>query len=387
MPDPDYSTFTPFFRRFGNEYQREVRETYELYQQAAELHRWQGVDPSRFGKEIISSLPRGSVPSVFIPAMSRIFSTLIHGEEYIFSPPSPDFNGMTLNEFAAYRNNLQKRIRFYETKSHSLDLIRTFLVSLLSGLEEHLPFVADHSPFEIAAIHAIPNPKVVIQNLMGAFSDSPYLERELFHNTREQFRDNVAAASGFKRSDMTSRAIEPIASKLPLEELVSAYLGGTPFEDLFLTPIPLNLTDQHRFTHMHVVAPPGVGKTVLLENLFLHDVASDDPPSIVVIDSQGDLIRKISRMNLGRDVILINPKDVDNPPAINIFNINRDRLATYSKAEKEQVMAGVTQTFDYLFTGLIGTDLTAKQDVFFKFLAQLMLSLSCLLYTSPSPRD
>jgi hypothetical protein len=42
---------------------------------------------------------------------------------------------------------------------------------------------------------------------------------------------------------------------------------------------------------------------------------------------------------------------------------------------KEQVAAGVIETFDYLFTGLFGADLTAKQDVFFKFVARLMLAL------------
>lgn len=37
--------------------------------------------------------------------------------------------------------------------------------------------------------------------------------------------------------------------------------------------------------------------------------------------------------------------------------------------------AGVIQTFDYLFSGLIGADLTAKQGVFFRYVARLMLAL------------
>jgi hypothetical protein len=35
----------------------------------------------------------------------------------------------------------------------------------------------------------------------------------------------------------------------------------------------------------------------------------------------------------------------------------------------------VIQTFDYLFAGLLGADLTAKQGVFFRFVARLMLAL------------
>lgn len=55
--------------------------------------------------------------------------------------------------------------------------------------------------------------------------------------------------------------------------------------------------------------------------------------------------------------------------------MNRARLAGYDDLTKEQVTAGVIQTFDYLFTGLLGADLTAKQGVFFKYIARLMLAL------------
>ena len=55
--------------------------------------------------------------------------------------------------------------------------------------------------------------------------------------------------------------------------------------------------------------------------------------------------------------------------------MNRERLGEYDEATKEQVTAGVIQTFDYLFNGLLGADLTAKQGVFFRFVARLMLAL------------
>src|SRR3546814_20674701 len=47
----------------------------------------------------------------------------------------------------------------------------------------------------------------------------------------------------------------------------------------------------------------------------------------------------------------------------------------YDAATREQVVAGVIQTFDYLFEGLLGADLTAKQSVFFRFVARLLLAL------------
>jgi hypothetical protein len=39
------------------------------------------------------------------------------------------------------------------------------------------------------------------------------------------------------------------------------------------------------------------------------------------------------------------------------------------------VVAGVIETFDYLFSGLLGADLTTKQTVIFRYLARLMLAL------------
>jgi hypothetical protein len=115
----------------------------------------------------------------------------------------------------------------------------------------------------------------------------------------------------------------------------------------------------------------------------VNDLKADDPPSLVIVDSQGDLIHKLSRLELfapgyGRlsdRLILISPKDTQNPPALNIFDVNRPRFGRYEDVVREQVTAGVIQTFDYLFAGLLGADLTAKQGVFFRFVARLMLAL------------
>jgi hypothetical protein len=134
---------------------------------------------------------------------------------------------------------------------------------------------------------------------------------------------------------------------------------------------------------MHVVGGSGSGKTQLLQNLILCDLKTPDPPAMVVVDSQGDLIEKLSRLALfdpdrgplSHKLILITPRDIEHPPAINIFDVNQRRFDKYDPATREQVVAGVIQTFDYLFSGLLGADLTAKQSVIFRYLARLMLAL------------
>ncbi|WP_428150929.1 hypothetical protein [Brevundimonas sp.] len=88
-------------------------------------------------------------------------------------------------------------------------------------------------------------------------------------------------------------------------------------------------------------------------------------------------MRRLARADLGIEdrLIIIDPRDIAHPPALNIFALNHTRLGGYDDATREQVTAGVIQTFDYLFSGLLGADLTAKQGVFFRYVARLMLTL------------
>lgn len=79
--------------------------------------------------------------------------------------------------------------------------------------------------------------------------------------------------------------------------------------------MPLRLTHEDRFSHTHVVGGSGAGKTSLIERLILHDLQSDDPPTIVVIDPHSDLIRRLLHADLGIEdrIILIDPRDIDHP--------------------------------------------------------------------------
>ena len=169
----------------------------------------------------------------------------------------------------------------------------------------------------------------------------------------------------------------PERSPLPVERLADAYFAGTPLRPLFDAPVPLKLTHADRFNHWHVLAGSGQGKTVLIENLIRYDLASDDPPSIVLIDPHSDLVRKLVRSDLGIEdrIILIDPRDTQYPVALNPFAVNRERFALYDEATKEQLTAGVIQTFGFLWNGLTNLTLTGKQDVFFRYITRLMLTL------------
>src|SRR3546814_795277 len=114
---------------------------------------------------------------------------------------------------------------------------------------------------------------------------------------------------------------------------------------------------------MHVIGGTNAGKTTLIENLILHDLQSIDPPTIVLIDPHSDLVRRLTHADLGIEdrLIIIDPRDTKFPPALNIFALNRERMGEYDETTREQVTAGVIQTFNYLFGGLTNLSLTGKQ--------------------------
>ncbi|MCB1547242.1 MAG: ATP-binding protein, partial [Hyphomicrobiaceae bacterium] len=74
-------------------------------------------------------------------------------------------------------------------------------------------------------------------------------------------------------------------------------------------------------------------------------------------------------------LLIVDPSDVAFPPSLNLFDVHSDRLANYDQRDREQVLAGIIEIYDYIFGGLLGAELTQKQAMVFRFLAQLMLSI------------
>ena len=77
--------------------------------------------------------------------------------------------------------------------------------------------------------------------------------------------------------------------------------------------------------------------------------------SIVVIDSQGDLIRRISQLKqfapgepLHDRIVLIEPTDVEWPVSLNLFDIGLERLNQYSKLDRERLTNSIIELYDFV---------------------------------------
>ena len=369
------STYVPFFRRFTNERQREIQETERLYAWVKAHHDAFAETKITVGKAVYGAVPY--LPDDIDNVLIGVMHDLLDQEPQIWELPPPDFQRMSMQEFVECRNLLYAKQYFFANLDEQLGLLKGGLIRLVYGFLEDLPEMEAPTPFTIPLIYALPEPRLTVSKVWGTLGD--YLDKHLFVGVTRQLYRNMCAITGRDPDDGNSKKSIglPADSTLQLDKLVDAYLGGTPFHDVFTVPVPLKLTQQDRFSHMHIIGGTNAGKTTLIENLILHDLQSDDPPTIVLIDPHSDLVRRLTHADLGIEdrLIIIDPRDTQYPPALNIFALNRERMDDYDEATREQVTAGVIQTFNYLFGGLTNLSLTGKQDVFFRYVARLMLSL------------
>lgn len=104
-------------------------------------------------------------------------------------------------------------------------------------------------------------------------------------------------------------------------------------------------TDDRR-RHMYVIGKTGMGKTTLLENMFLSDVYSGH--GCCYIDPHGDTAEKLIdfipswRIN---DVVYFNPADFDNPIAFNVLEVNHELPHDLLVEEKERISSSLLSVF------------------------------------------
>ena len=311
------------------------------------------------------------------PALATRFKLCI-GElidDERFEKRRPEFKELDLKQLL----ELRKKLNVWQMKLiDGQDAAEGLIFGIISEIFVELPQSRSPSPFTIPLIYGFPNAKLWISRLYKSVQNSEYVGLDLFSKLRQQMFLNLCYASDIDPTRETKKPFKhAVNSNLPLDQVNDVYLDGTPFHALFNAPVPLKLTHEDRYSHMHVLGGTGAGKSTLIETLIRHDLASDDPPSIVLIDPHSDTLRKLARSDLAANdrIIILDPRDTNHPFALNPFAINRERLASYDETTREQVTAGVIQTFDYLFSSLFEMELTGKQAVYFRYLTRMLITL------------
>ena len=283
---------------------------------------------------------------------------------------------------------IQTRI---EHDGHIHELFCTGLQALFTGLLNELPPAArldETAPFSVP-LSALADPTELVSRFLGAFlhdlvPDTPNAIAAMpFLNTRLRLWRNVLQVSRLTPEQAEAaphRIVWPKDCNLAPPEMIQSYLGGTPMAAFAETPVSFAIPKAQRFEHCHILGGTGHGKTQLLQSLMLADFDDPDRPAVVAIDSQGDMLRTLSRLArfdpaVDDRLIILDPADTAWPLRLNMFDINRARIDALSLGAREQILAGIVELYDYIFGSLLGAELTQKQSVVFRYIARLMLEI------------
>lgn len=226
--------------------------------------------------------------------------------------------------------------------------------------------------FPVALETTVPDMRQLVLDMMMPCLSAANREYGLLENLRRQLEQNVCDASGVRyeaRHERADRLVYP--DRYRGDRVADTYLGGTPLRAALETTVDFTIPNEARFEHMHVVAGTGHGKTQTLQRFVLHDLDSD--AGLVIIDSQGQMLRKIGQLRTNKEIIYVDPTDIDHPPALNMFDVSR--LEGLPAVKREQFLNGLIELLEYVFAGLLKAELTQKQNVLFRYTLRLMLAV------------
>ena len=294
----------------------------------------------------------------------------------------------------AVREYLRRQIRFVQNYPAYMPAFKAYVTQVARYLMTLIPVPvligeSDESFLSTRYADLLENVSETVETLSGSAFDEDLGHMNLLDTFRYRYEANVMNVSKIDpRLPPANRhryVLPTEAKSLDDDEIVEQYLVGTPFRKFFNTKVPLPLNEQARFEHSHILGGTGHGKTQFIQKWIVKDIemAVQEKRSIVVIDSQGDLINKIARLDyfnpvngaLRDKLVIIDPTDVQFPAAINMFAMDEARLTSYGRVEREKVQNSAIALYEHFFGELLGAELTAKQGVVFKYLARLMLEI------------
>jgi len=390
---PEYqppSPYTPFLRRFTDEAARDLSDTRALYDEVRSQYRASPWGQPDTLQRVHAYLAGQVAEAVEMPDNRRLLDALDRCQQQVLQLEKTIFTGveiawdvaqLSLKEQVDLRRYLRAQQHFLSNAERIGTLLGDAVAGIFAGLIGELPRLADDvvdDTLSVPLVALMRDPGDVIQRLINTLAKPELSEAGLFIDLQDRFYRNICAASGIDPDDDKPRRPFVMAdeSDLAPAELAETYLRGTPFRELFLTPVPFVLPDAVRFEHTHIIAGSGHGKTQLLQHLILRDLQRDDPPALIVIDSQGEMLRKIQSLALfaaqPERLIVIDPEQYS--PALNMFDAANSRAGRYSELHREQLQAGVIELYNYIFAA-IAAEMTSRQSTAFAFVARLMLAI------------
>lgn len=380
----------------------DLQEVRALNDDVRRLFRRQGLQQphgrAKFVRDLSSEvLLRLDVPETH--PQRQVISDLIGrclDHETLFVQPDTALDaGLSVSELWNIRDQLNVQKQLLE--NHTIvreELGRTF-AAIAALMHDACPALlseagtGDDIRIPVPLVRSIGDVGQVTEAVCASVFREELKELGLFSRHRQRLERNLVAASGGNpaANPRTFSRTPRLPSKSDIAdpaELVSTYLGGTPLLDLFDQVVPFTIPTETRFEHHHIVAGSGHGKTQTLQYLIGHDLeaVARGERSVVVLDSQGDLIRTISGLAefaeggiLADRIVIIDPTDVEWPVSLNLFDVGIERLQGYAPLERERLTNSILELYDFVLGSLLAAEMTQKQNVIFRYVTRLMLHI------------
>ncbi len=132
----------------------------------------------------------------------------------------------------------------------------------------------------------------------------------------------------------------PYPMDIPGRQKGVRIFGVTDYRNLHF---PYGLKSADRRRHMYVLGKTGTGKSTLLKNMIMGDIYANK--GVGVVDPHGDLIDDILKLipkNRIKDVVLLDPSDVEFPIGLNVVKLKEGE-------EKDIVADGIVEIFHKFF--------------------------------------
>lgn len=392
------SPFTPFLRRFTDERARDLSETKALYNEVRTAHLaslWSHQDAidrvNSFVVDWVGKVVDLPESTAIGEALDRCQKAVLALETTIFESPKIDWDiaVLSLKEQVDLRRFLRAQQHFLANDDRVIDLLTTALGNVFGGIIGELPAIPDSGDdltLTVPLVTLMRDPGGTVDRIIGTLLKDELAKIGLFTTLQQQLYENTCLASGLSPNDEKHRKpfITADDSDLPPIELVETYLKGTPFVDLLLTPVPFHIPMSARFQHHWIVAPPGTGKSTLLQFLLARDfeLVSNNEASVVVMESNRDLIKAVEGLKifapgevLDGKLLSIDAEDVEWPIALNLFDIGLDDMQSYSPVDRDALHNAVLSLYDYIFSALLSAEMTSRQNTLFNFTIQLLLNI------------
>lgn len=294
----------------------------------------------------------------------------LYAEERMFDPllePPPVLDSI---EGGKYRDYLSK---YAEVQVHHLALLGAWVETaqkaitiLVSGIPRGSGGLIAWKDLEAEKIGDLQELFLLDEDL-GHFG--------VFYNLRKALERNLLEASNLTHETWEpGKIVDPTQYQGP--DMPMAYLKGTPLADFCKIPVRLSIPEDVKYEGQWIVAPPGTGKTQFIQYQVAQLLKRVPDVSVIVMDSQEQMIDTISHLKLfaGFDrLVVVDANDVLFPVSLNLFDLGAEE--DLSPLETERRLNTALELTTFMFESLLGSDLTSKQAVVFRFLVQAMFAI------------